>query len=126
MTTEHEASEAPADAKMAAFETLWANVEARWDDEKAHAAALEFAARSGLLPELGGRYRKIRESDPARADYAKKRIDALFGAAMALLQESKLPRVEKPTKSANLLVGAVCLLLLGLLFWGLFGRHGSH
>jgi hypothetical protein len=76
----------------------FAELDASWDDPAAHKKVLALADALERLAEVGKRYRAIRDSDPARADVAKKQIDALLGLAM-----TRVTRTEKtdakPTKT---------------------------
>jgi hypothetical protein len=77
----------PADA---GFEALWQRVLDDWDDDKPHAALIEFALRTEQLPEAASRYRALK-NDPARAARAQKRLDAIVVAATALMMSMKTP-----------------------------------
>jgi hypothetical protein len=78
----------------AGFEALWQLVLDHWDDDKAHAALIEFALRTEQLPEAAGRYRKLKE-DPAKAERAQKRLDAIVVAATQLMMSMKTPPRSK-------------------------------
>jgi phage terminase large subunit-like protein len=77
----------PADA---GFEALWQRVLEDWDDDKPHAALIEFALRTEQLPEAASRYRALK-NDPAKAERAQKRLDAIVVAATALMMSMKTP-----------------------------------
>jgi len=83
-------TEEPAGPADAGFEALWQRVLDGWDDDKPHAALLEFALRTEQLPEVAGRYRKLKE-DPTKAERAQKRLDAIVLAATQLMMSMKTP-----------------------------------
>ncbi len=72
------------------FEALWQNVLDHWDDDKPHAAFIEFALRTGQLPVAAGRYRAMMD-DPFRAERAPTRLDAIVVAATQLMMSMKSP-----------------------------------
>jgi hypothetical protein len=76
------------------FETLWKNVLEHWDDDKSHAALIEFALRTEQLPIAAGRYRALKE-DPSKSEGAQKRLDAIVIAATQLMMSMKTPRQTK-------------------------------
>ena len=82
-----EATETTGDAL---FDALWAKVLAAWDDDKAHAAALEYSVTSQRLPDLAGRYRALK-AIPAKAERAQKRLDAIVLAATQLMMSMRTP-----------------------------------
>jgi hypothetical protein len=95
------------------FEPLWQRVLEAWDDDKAHAAALEYALRTENLPLIAGRYRKLLD-DPAKAERAKKRLDAIIVAATQLMMSMKTPpRTKVPLP---ITMSAVGLFLFALAF----------
>ncbi len=96
---------------QAGFEALWQRVLERWEDDKPHAAILEFALRTEQLPEIAGRYRKLLE-DPARAERAQKRLDAIVLAATQLLLSMKTPPTTKVPLSISLSAFGIFLFTL--------------
>ena len=85
---EHPADTGP--VRDAGFEALWQRVLDHWDDDKAHSALIEFALRTEQLPEAARRYRELTE-DPAKAERAQKRLDAIVVAATQLMMSMKTP-----------------------------------
>jgi hypothetical protein len=82
------------DEADAGFEALWKRVLQDWDDDKPHSALLEFALRTEQLPEVAGRYRALKD-DPAKAERAQKRLDAIVVAATQLMMSMKTPPLTK-------------------------------
>ena len=80
-----------ASAADAGFEALWQRVLDHWDDDKQHTAVLELALRTERLPEIASRYRALKE-DPAKAERAQKRLDALVVAATQLMMSMRSPK----------------------------------
>jgi hypothetical protein len=83
-----------ADEADAGFEALWKRVLDDWDDDKPHTALIEFALRTEQLPEAAGRYRALKD-DPAKAERAQKRLDAIVVAATQLMMSMKTPPLTK-------------------------------
>jgi hypothetical protein len=80
----------------ALFDALWSKVLVTWDDDKAHAAVLEYALTGERLAELAGRYRALKEV-PARAERAQKRLDAIVLAATQLMMSLRTtPNTKVP------------------------------
>lgn len=94
------------------IESAWRKVLAQWDDERSHKAFLMLCSTSGALGEAGKRYRSVRESDPARADEAKRQIDKVLGMAMANLAELK---TESPKTSNRRILLVIAALIAGAL-----------
>jgi len=101
------------DDKDPIFEALWQKALETWDDEKRHAALLEHALREKMLPELAGRYRKL-QGDEEYGEIAKKRIDAILGAATQMLFSMKTP---KPTKTPSWLFWSALLTCAVMLMY---------
>ena len=95
-----------------ALEAAWARAEAEWDDDDAHRKFIALCASFGRLDAAGGRYRAVRESDPERAEVAKKQIDRIVAHAMATLQVTRTEPSERPRRS---LLFAALVLMIGLL-----------
>jgi hypothetical protein len=104
------------------FDALWARVVDRWDDDKAHAAVLEHALRSKMLPELAGRYRAI-SNDSTRAPVATRQLDRIVVAATEMLMSMKTPAPGKIPLPITLSAFGVCVLLLAWLAFAVWGRH---
>lgn len=104
---------APPDEELDdALEAAWARAEAEWDDDDAHRKFIALCAGFGRLDAAGGRYRAVRESDPERAEVAKKQIDRIVAHAMATLQVTRTEPSERPRRSLLL---AALVLMIGLL-----------
>jgi hypothetical protein len=112
---------APEKTGDALFDALWARVMEAWDDDKPHAAILDLALKNQMLPDLAGRYRKIKETDEAKAARAQKKIDGIVVAATQMLMSMKTPARTKTPMSWTLSVGAVCLIVILWLAWKLYG-----
>ena len=97
------------------FEALWAKILESWDDDKPHQALLQHALSSQMLPELAGRYRKLKD-DPEKGARAQKKIDGIVVAATQMLMATKSPpRTKTPlswTLGAALLFALVVAYLL--------------
>jgi hypothetical protein len=102
------------------LESLWERALAAWEDDRAHAAVLEYALRTQALPQVAGRYRAL-VGDPEHGGRAQKRLDALVAAATATLFATKTPRPEKIPLPITLSAFGVCAVLLGWLAWALWG-----
>lgn len=109
----------------AILETLWDRALEAWEEDKVHNALLDFALRRQKLPDLAGRYRKVKD-DPKLGPRAQKRLDAIVIAATQMMMQAKTPkRTANPpwlTASAALVS---FLLLSGLAYaiWYYGGRH---
>jgi hypothetical protein len=101
------------------FDTLWKRVLEAWSEEKPHGALLDYAMRTGRLPELAGRYQALKD-DPDKGELAKKRLAALTVAAMNMLESTKTPRGVKVPRSITWTALFVCLVLLGLVYFAYF------
>jgi len=102
---------ADAGSAEALFEALWAKVLASWDDDKPHAAILEYALRTERLPDLAGRYRAQKDVEGHEAR-AQKRLDAIVAAATQLLFAQRAPKPEKAPWQLTVGVGLVCVVVL--------------
>jgi hypothetical protein len=102
------------DTKDPLLDALWGRVMEAWDEEKPHHALLEYAIAQQKLPEVAGRYRAIKESDPERAARAQKKLDGIVIAATHLLMAMKTP--PSPTKVPTWLTATafvICMILIG-------------
>lgn len=104
------------------LEVLWRNATEAWDDDKRHVALLEYALRADVLPDLAGRYRALKD-DPEKGAMAKKRIDAIVGAATAALHAMKTPPPPKTNRWLTILTAIVCAATLVYLAWLMLGRR---
>jgi hypothetical protein len=109
--------------KDAMLEALWARVVEAWDDDKPHLAMLEYAIREQRLPDVAGRYRKVKESEPARAERAQKKLDGIVIAATQMLMAMKTPApTTKVPPWITWTAFFVSVVLLGWLTWSMFRR----
>lgn len=107
------------------LDTLWGRALEAWEDDKVHAALLEFALRSETLPDLAGRYRSLKD-DADKGAIAKKRIDAIVVAATHLMLAQKTPKPTKnpPGLTATALVISLVLISgLAYAMWFYGTRH---
>lgn len=107
----------------AVFEALWARCEEAWDDDKPHAAILEHALKAQKLPELAGRYRKIKDGDEARSARAQKKIDGIVVAATQMLMAQKTPERTKVPLSWTLSFGLFVVIVVLWLGYKVIMRH---
>ena len=105
-----------------AFKTLWAKVIESWDDDKRHAAILEYAVASEKLADLAGRYRALKD-DPAKAERAQKRLDAIILAATQLMMSYRTPTNVKVPVPITLSVFAIFLMALAFATYAMFHRQ---
>ncbi len=113
----------PPASEDAALETLWARVLESWDDDKRHGAVLEYALHANRLPDLGGRYRALKD-DPEKGERAKKQIDAIVAAATQMMLAMKTPKRTKPPPGMVLSVAGICVVLLAWLAYALWRSMG--
>jgi hypothetical protein len=93
------------------FETLWGRVVESWDDEKTHAALIDYALRAERLPDAAGRYRSMKD-DPVKGERAAKKLGAIVLAAESMLMEMKTPRATKVPWQMTASVMAVSTVVL--------------
>jgi hypothetical protein len=105
----------------AALEALWQRVIEAWDDDKPHAALLEYALRTEHLPEVAGRYRALKD-DPERGERAHKRLDAIVVAATQLMMSMKTPARTKVPLPITLSAFGLFFFALLFLTYALFHR----
>jgi phage terminase large subunit-like protein len=103
------------------LEALWQRVLDHWDDDKTHAALIEFALRTEQLSEAAGRYRKLKD-DPAKAASAQKRLDAIVVAATQLMMSKKTPPRTKVPLSITLSAFGIFLFALCLVVYMVLHR----
>ncbi|MBX3189496.1 MAG: hypothetical protein KF819_20900 [Labilithrix sp.] len=99
----------------AIFDALWGRVLEAWDEDKPHEAALKYALANGMLPEIAGRYRKLKD-DPDKSARAQRKIDGIVMAATQMMLATKTPpRTKVPwqwTATAFAMFAFVMALLL--------------
>jgi len=100
------------------FQTLWTRALDAWDDEKAHAALLDYAVRTQQLPLAAKQYRAMKD-DPAKGAIATARLDAIVVAATQMMASMKTPPSTKVPLSITLSAVAVAVLLIGLLVYAI-------
>jgi hypothetical protein len=105
------------------FDTLWKRAIEEWDDDKRHAAVLDYALRSERLPDLAGRYRALKD-DAQKGERATKKLDALVVAATQMMMAMKTPPRQKPPAFLTFTALLLFLALMGLLYYAVFTRHG--
>lgn len=105
------------------FETLWSRVLEAWDDDKPHAALLEYALRNERLPVAAGRYRALKD-DPEKAARAQKKLDGIVVAATQMMLAMKTPpartKVPWPITLVAFLIMAFILVMIA---YGMLGRR---
>lgn len=114
-----QAGELDSETSDAIFEALWGRVVEAWDEDKPHGAILEHALRSQKLPDLAGRYRKIQETDEAKAARAQRKIDGIVVAATQLLMSTKTPARTKTPWTWTASIAIICLFVIGWLAYKL-------
>lgn len=114
--------DAPSGSPDVVFDALWKRVVENWDDDKPHQAILKFAIDGDRMPDLAGRYRKLRD-DPERAARAQKKIDGIVIAATQMLMSMKTPPRTKTPWQWTASVAFVCLLVLTWLSYKILVRH---
>jgi hypothetical protein len=95
------------------FETLWGRVLEAWDDDKTHAALIEYAVRTQHLPDAAGRYRAL-TNDPDKAIIAKKKLDGIVIAATQMLMSMKTPAIGKTPWQITLSAVLICVVLVSM------------
>lgn len=107
------------------LETLWDRALEAWDEDKVHVALLDFALRRSKLPDLAGRYRKVKD-DPKLGPRAQKRLDAIVIAATQMMMATKTPVRTKNPPWLNATAATITVLLLGGLIYAVFYYGGHH
>lgn len=118
---EDETKDAGSETGDLIFDTLWGRVLAAWDDDKTHAALLEYALREEHLPDAAGAYRALLD-DPEKRAKAQKRLDAIVLAATQLMLSMKTPPPPKTPRWINLVAALVSIALLTWLAYVVLGR----
>ena len=98
------------------FDALWEKVLEDWDDEKRHAAVLQYALTTELLPDLAGRYRAVQD-DAVKGALAKKRIDAIVSTATQMLMAVKSPPPPKSNKWLTFTAAVMAAIVFSVLAW---------
>jgi hypothetical protein len=105
----------------ALLEALWAKVLDSWDEDKAHAAVLEYAITAEKLPDLAGRYRLLRD-DPVKGERARKRLDAIVIAATQLMANMKTPPGTAIPLSITLSAAGIFLFAVAFVAYAVLHR----
>lgn len=103
------------------LDAMWNAALEAWEDDKRHAALLDYALRNQKLPTLAGNYRALKD-DPEKGALSKKRLDAIVLAATQMLMTMKTP---KPTKNPPWLIASAAMIMLvviGYVVYALFKR----
>lgn len=95
------------------LDILWKNTLDHWNDDKAHAAFLEFAAAKGELPEAAGRYREIKDAGGERSEMAAKKLSAIVTIAMQMLASERTDPGKKPPTWLTVIVMMVSFAIVG-------------
>jgi hypothetical protein len=105
------------------FDTLWSRVLEAWDDDKTHAALLDYALRNERLPDAAGHYRALKD-DPEKGAVAKKKLEGIVVAAtqMMLAMKSPAARMKVPWQ-IKLTAFAIMAFILAMIAYGLGHRH---
>lgn len=105
------------------FETLWSRVTDAWDDEKPHAALLDYALRNERLAQAAGRYRALKD-DPEKAERAKKKLDGIVVAATQMMLAMKSPAARgKVPWQITLTAFWIMAFILAVIVYAVFRRH---
>lgn len=104
------------------FDALWKRVIEQWDDDKPHQAILKFAIDTQRLPDLAGRYRKLKD-DPTKAARAQKKIDGIVVAATQMLMSMKTPPRPKMPWQWTASFALFCLFVIAWLAYKVLARH---
>jgi hypothetical protein len=107
----------------ALFEALWGRCLDSWDDDKPHHALLDHALQTQRLPDLAGRYRKIKETEPDKAERAEKKINGIVVAATQMLMAQKTPARTKTPLSWTISAAVICAIVCLWLAYKLFLPH---
>lgn len=107
------------ESKSAAFEAVWVRVLEAWDDDKPHQAALTYALEFGMLPDLAGRYRSLKD-DPDKGARAEKKINGIIVAATQMMMATKTPARTKTPWQWNAAAALFFAIVVAFLFYKLF------
>jgi hypothetical protein len=88
-------------------DAAWRRLQDDWASDEAHRRFISLCALQGALDDAGGRYRAVRDSDPARREQAERRLKEVIAAALEQLQLARSPRPARAGRVMWLLVG-VC------------------
>jgi hypothetical protein len=104
-----------------AVDEAWEELGRKWEDDAAHRRFVAFCSATGSLAEAGGRYRSVIESDPARAERARRQIGAVMAAALLTLEGSREPVKVRGSRLGWVLCGLILAIcgygILSVLRW---------
>ncbi len=104
------------------FDALWAKVLSSWDDDKVHAAVLEYSVTAERLPDLAGRYRAFKDH-PTKGARAQKRLDAIVLAATQLMMSMRTPANTKVPLPITLSVAGLFAVAVLFVAYAMFHRQ---
>jgi hypothetical protein len=104
-----------------AFEALWGRVLSAWNDDKTHAALLEYALTAQRLPDAAGRYRALQD-DAEKGERARKRLDLIVLAATQMMLAMKSPPQTKVPLPITLSALGIFLCAAAFLIYAIL-RH---
>ena len=89
------------------LDELWAHVEGRWDEPKAHDLFVQACFERQRLDVAAARY-KAATSDTSRSAVADKRMQSVIFLATQALQEDRSPPPAKSNKWAVVVAIVIC------------------
>ena len=99
------------------IDEAWDRVLTHWDDDEAHRKFIALCATLGRLDFAGTRYRKIRDTEPERAEQASSQIDRLLSHAMKNLEPLRTQAPRRAKGVVLLVAFVITAALLGLTVW---------
>ena len=91
----------------------WEHVLERWNDDDTHKRFIALCSVTGRLDCAGSTYRRVRDTQPARADDAEARIRAICELALqGLMHTRSSPQATGPRKIFYLALGVASTLIL--------------
>jgi hypothetical protein len=104
-----------------AFEALWKSVLDHWDEDRAHAAFLDYCGATDQLAEAAARYRGMK-GDRVRSAAAERRLAGIAIVALAKLEATRSPAPRRRSIGNLILAGAFALAAVGLMAYLLSTR----
>src|SRR5262245_60034251 len=105
------------------LQTAWDELEKSWSDPAAHKKLIGLAASLGRLADAGRRYRDVRDGKdetPERREMAKKSIDQILAAGMAMITAEKTAPAPKQHPKLFFVAAGVCLAMVLFALWAFF------
>jgi hypothetical protein len=105
------------------IDRLWSAVQARWSDDRAHTAFIEYCRVTQQLGAAAARYKveahvpgPAYRTDGDRTEAAKKRLGAIAALAMAEVDRARLDREDAPRspRAMRFLASMILLAVLAL------------